>query len=444
MPHGRYIADFTLDILPIIQLGMESPTHSLMDAAMKCLPATLPVLDFSTVKNEVFPPVASAFTRTGSLSVKIRGLEAFVVLCGGSVGDVTASEDDLSGMVKDKKSKPATGSILDKYTVQEKLVPLLKAIKTKEPAVMMAALNVFREVGRIVDTDFLALEVLPILWSYSLGPLLDLQQFQQFVELIKLLSAKIEREQRKKLLELSSKDESASRGSDIQGVLGTNDVGASNVNATNNDFERLVLGKDGNPDVKSDDLWDDWRSGPSAAKAPSVVTSPTFAWSSNSAYTAHRSAVGIPNAIASPVGQTSRSITPDLSLGGYPSLEPMNKRPSIGPTAPPTQQATVSWNSALTNTQQNSQKSAFNSSLTTLGSMSAATPMSITNHTRPPPAPNYSAFTIPPPPTDYQKPQTIITHPTHASTAQLPLQNGDSNKTASQQKQGLDKYESLL
>jgi hypothetical protein len=40
----------------------------------------------------------------------------------------------------------------------------------------MAALNVFRQVGRLADSDFLAMEVLPIVWSMSLGPLLNLEQ----------------------------------------------------------------------------------------------------------------------------------------------------------------------------------------------------------------------------------------------------------------------------
>ena len=40
----------------------------------------------------------------------------------------------------------------------------------------MAALNVFKQVGKIADTDFIAMEVLPIMWAFSLGPLLNLQQ----------------------------------------------------------------------------------------------------------------------------------------------------------------------------------------------------------------------------------------------------------------------------
>jgi hypothetical protein len=40
-------------------------------------------------------------------------------------------------MVAAPKAKSSSVSILDKYTIQEKIVPLLRAIKTKEPAVMV-------------------------------------------------------------------------------------------------------------------------------------------------------------------------------------------------------------------------------------------------------------------------------------------------------------------
>ncbi|OAX81177.1 hypothetical protein ACJ72_04486 [Emergomyces africanus] len=143
--------DFKEDVLPLVRLGLESTTHSLVDASLRCLPVMLPVLDFSTVKDDVFPPIASVFSRTSSLAIKIRGLEAFVILCGGTIKeDPSTLESDFPGVSsKPQQTKSGSTSILDKYTVQDKIVPLLKAIKTKEPAVMMAALNVFRHVGQI-------------------------------------------------------------------------------------------------------------------------------------------------------------------------------------------------------------------------------------------------------------------------------------------------------
>lgn len=130
--------EFKDDILPIINHALESPTHSLVDAALRTLPIVLPILDFSTVKNELFPVIASIFAKTSSMGIKIRGLEAFKTLCGGGNEQQDDFQGDgLTGVVAAPKAKSSNVSILDKYTIQEKIVPLLRAIKTKEPAVMV-------------------------------------------------------------------------------------------------------------------------------------------------------------------------------------------------------------------------------------------------------------------------------------------------------------------
>jgi SCY1-like protein 2 len=134
--------EFKDEILPIINHALESPTHSLVDAALRTLPIALPILDFSTVKNELFPVIANIFAKTSSMGIKIRGLEAFKTLCGGGNEEQEDSQGDgLTGMVAAPKAKSSNVSILDKYTIQEKIVPLLRAIKTKEPAVMVCQIN---------------------------------------------------------------------------------------------------------------------------------------------------------------------------------------------------------------------------------------------------------------------------------------------------------------
>lgn len=40
----------------------------------------------------------------------------------------------------------------------------------------MAALEVFKEAGKVCDREVLATEIIPILWNMSLGPLLNLDQ----------------------------------------------------------------------------------------------------------------------------------------------------------------------------------------------------------------------------------------------------------------------------
>lgn len=139
--------EFKDDILPVVNYALESPTHSLVDAALRTLPVVLPILDFSTTKNELFPVIATIFAKTSSMGIKIRGLEALKTLCGGGGNDDQNDyqSDGLTGMVEAPKPKSSNVSILDKYTIQEKVVPLLKGIKTKEPAVMVCPVSLRME-----------------------------------------------------------------------------------------------------------------------------------------------------------------------------------------------------------------------------------------------------------------------------------------------------------
>lgn len=421
---------------------MESSTHSLVDAAMKTLPVMLPVLDFSTVKNDIFPPIASTFSKTNSLNIKIRALEAFVVLCGGIDEKDAESVDDLTGIVEDKKkTKKSSPSILDKYTVQEKLVPLLKAIKTKEPGVMMAALGVFRQVGKIVDTDLIAIEVLPTLWAFSLGPLLNIQQFEQFMALIKSLSTKVELEQLRKLRELSSREDSSVTRQMTGGALRISS--SSGVEETSNDFERLVLGRKGTNNVNGDGGWDSLTADNAPIKAATQITSPTFSWSSNMSPTANRSSI---SGLAS-TGHMSRSITPDSNVGVFPSLEPNRQRASgasaFGVLQPQqAQPSPASWNtSPQINRPSLPQSFGSSPSIVTATNTTAFPSPGGT-------ASNYSAFSIPPPPstqTQYQpKPASAVQPNPWASGGVPSTAEATQPQPPGQPKGGLDKYASLL
>lgn len=310
--------EFKDDILPILMTAVESPTPALVDVAMRGLPAILPILDFSTIKNELFPVIATVFSKTNSLAIKVRGLQAFVILCGGSSHPENQS-DGLDGFGVEKKKKTSSSSALDKYTMQEKIVPLIRAIKTKEPAVMIAALNVLRVIGDVADADFVAMDILPILWNMSLGPLLDLKQFQSFMDLIKSLSKRVEEEQTKKLQEMSAGSTSSKplESEDFMafgGITGTQfDSGTNGASA--DDFERLVKGRvtsgtdSGNPMDSGG-----WESGTSrAASPPAKSTTPAFSWSTPSPNTA-TAAVAPTSAFAPPKPQPSfRTVTPDLA-----------------------------------------------------------------------------------------------------------------------------------
>ena len=412
-----------------------------MDKSLSCLPNILLVLDFSTIKNELFPVVAAVFSKTSSLGIKIRGLEAFVILCGGSSEDNAELGDGLDGATTTSKTtKHNSNAILDKYTVQEKVVPLLKVMKTKEPAVMMAALAVFKQVGRIADADFLALDVLPILWSFSLGPLLNLQQFQQYMNFIRSLSSKIEQEQTRKLRDLSSSNGSGvsnvGRSNDLMnmgpadalfGRNGTDDVGES-------DFERLVLGKGSANGTNNDILAASTR--PQAQRAQSNQTQmPVFSWSTppisptpNTASTSYSN-------------HGSRAITPDQSMSAFSTLQPLSASASK-PVQPITQgmnsfatmqhSSQAAPRSSIPNTASSLQSPQAQSQFPTISSSHATTNA-------------FSSFSIAPPPNQAQgiNPPPQYSGAFAANTGRA-MNQSPARPMQQPQKKGLDAYESLI
>jgi len=430
--------EFKTDILPILHLGMESPTHAIVDKALSCLPTVLAMLDFSTIKNEVFPVVASVFSKTSSLGIKVRGLVAFVILCGGSWVDEKKTTDELDGViVASKKSKPSNNAVLDKYTVQEKVVPLLKVMKTKEPAVMMAALAVFKQVGILADTDFLATEAIPVLWSFSLGPLLNLEQFQAFMDLIKKLSSRIEAEQMRKLRDLSSSSaKETMKSNDLMSTGSANGFFDSNggEDVGQNDFERLVLGKGKANGTSNDMLGAALRPQAQASKLPEA---PTFSWSSPPLSASQKNS----NSMSGVLKPQSRTITPDQSLNSFAALSPtlttmmpnINGNPmssglgSSKPMQPSLMLPSNSWNMGQQPAQQ--MQPSF--------SMSPSQPQVVTP---------FSNFSLPPPPiSPAQRPGVqsrdggYFGAPGASSTGQQPT---TMNQLAP--KSGLDKYESLI
>jgi len=474
------------DVLPIIHLAIESPTHSIVDASLRSLPTILPVLDFSTIKNELFPVIASVFTKTSSLGIKVRGLEAFVILCGGS-NDAAASNDGLNGIMASNK-KTSSSTALDKYTMQEKIVPLIRAIKTKEPAVAIAALNVLRQVGTIADADFVAMDILPVLWSMSLGPLLDLKQFQAFMELIKSLSSRVEAEQTKKLQELSGTNGSKKDNDDFMSF------GATNAFSTNGgssdadiDFETLVKGSSGmngstNP---LDGGWDSMSANPSThQRSTSNQTKPaSFAWSTPSPTTP--SMPGTSMGVLRPQGPAARTITPDLSRFDTlsPSAtqysQPLQPQPQQNFQAPlhpsyhqtplqpqtmsgfqsPQASSSLNWGTPASNPWSNTGSTpAGNTGISSMGNLGGSmSNMSLnqrstinTPNAFPLPSPpgqrpamsSPNSFSLPPPPGT-----NTFTSPSYQAPQQYNMSSAFGNSAQGKpppQKSGLDAYQSLL
>ncbi|KAH0491173.1 hypothetical protein TgHK011_002615 [Trichoderma gracile] len=346
--------EFKDDVLPVIIAAIECPTPSIVDVALRSFSVVLPVLDFSTIKNELFPVVAAVFSRTNSLAIKVRGLQAFVVLCGGS-NDSSVDDGGLSGLQGSKKT--SSSSALDKYTMQEKIVPLVKGIKTKEPAVMMAARDLMYVVGQTADAEFVAMDILPILWTMSLGPLLNLQQFQSFMDLIKTLSRKVEDEQTRKLQELSgsANGSTAAANEDFMAFGGVTGTAFDATNGGNeDDFEALVKGRTGgSSSVTRTPTWDDSpRVASAGASRSSTATpqTPSFSWSTQPTTSPP---VKQPLALQSQQQSSFRTVTPDLNRfevmtpSSTQFSQPLQPTP---PSQPSSAAPTFSWSSNAAST----------------------------------------------------------------------------------------------
>lgn len=85
-------------------------------------------------------------------------------------------------------------SVLDKYTLTEKLVPILARIKTREPSVMIATLAVHEAMSKKVDRETLAIHTIPQLWAMSMGAQLTAEQFSRFMRAIDEMGERVKTE----------------------------------------------------------------------------------------------------------------------------------------------------------------------------------------------------------------------------------------------------------
>lgn len=187
--------EFKEDCLPLIFTAFEL-SHLLQERALGVVPEILKVMDLPTVKSELFPRIATVFTATTSLTIKCTTLKCFRSLT----------------------------DVLDKFILTEKLVPLLIGMKTKEPDVTMAALDVYTGLLAVLDIQTLATQILSHVWALSLSPLLRLEQFRKFQKFITDASQRIITEHEKKLKQIDPPTTRAQQHEEV-------------------DFEKLVISK---------------------------------------------------------------------------------------------------------------------------------------------------------------------------------------------------------
>ncbi|TXT13561.1 hypothetical protein VHUM_00928 [Vanrija humicola] len=331
-------------VMPLIYNSLESEHLPVQERVLKAVPHLTEILDYGTVQNVLLVKVAILFTRTRILSVKVQTLECFRAMV----------------------------STLDATTLTTKLVPLLAKIKTKEPAVTMATLSVQEAMGQKVSLEAIATLVLPQLWAMSMGPLLNADQFGRFMQVIKTLGARVEKEHSQHLREVRKMEEQTnafSNGTTDGTPFDFNGVGASG----EVDFEALVKGQSGGSSTAaaasasaSLDPWGDdgWGDSLSVNSAPAPTASPPQSQS--------RATGGKLKARAIPSSSFNSS--------AFESAPQPQRLPSFGATAPAQPQRAPSFGAAPVQPQR----------LGSFGATSAPLSPSLAGPTPPSSGPNYN------------------------------------------------------
>jgi len=194
----------------------------------------------------------------------------------------------------------------------------------------MATLSVQEAMGLRVDREAVATLVLPQLWAMSMGPLLNVQQFERFMLVIKKLGERVEKEHDQFLRD--------SQRLEDRSAIGINGESSGKSHSDSIDFESLV-GRaqgtapqaDATTHVKSwdEDVWGSIFNDETTLKI-STPTSPGLTISSRlGSQTISTTALSRHSGAAS---STSQILTPNITKAIY--MEP-TMRPDYLPFPPP-------------------------------------------------------------------------------------------------------------
>ncbi|KAJ2803495.1 Protein kinase domain-containing protein ppk32 [Coemansia guatemalensis] len=181
---------FSNRILPILTTSLSSTDSTVVDHALQVLPEVTRNLTPSDLRDKVLPPLQQVYSRARVLALKLRALEA------------------LRSMVE----------LLDRTTIVDKILPLLQRTKSRDPAITMAMLAVYEQIGvGHLDRQQIATEVMPVLWAHAVDRRLQLPQFDRFMQVIHKLSKRIEDEQRR-VLEEGYRPDQQSTNEEVGGI----------------------------------------------------------------------------------------------------------------------------------------------------------------------------------------------------------------------------------
>uniref|UniRef100_UPI00398ECBE5 SCY1-like protein 2 n=1 Tax=Pristiophorus japonicus TaxID=55135 RepID=UPI00398ECBE5 len=175
--------DIKNTVLPMIYRALEAPSIQIQELCLSIIPTFANLIDYPSMKNSLIPRIKSASLQTSSLAVRVNSL-----VCLGKLLEY-----------------------LDKWFVLDEILPFLQQIPSREPAVLMGILGIYKctfshkKLG--ITKEQLASKVLPHLVPLSIDNNLNLNQFNSFMGVIKEMLNKLEAEHKTKLEQLHNMQE---------------------------------------------------------------------------------------------------------------------------------------------------------------------------------------------------------------------------------------------
>ena len=197
--------DVKSDVLPMVYRALESEAApQIQELCLSVIPSFASLVDYPAMKNALMPRIKKlCLLPTSPLSVRVNGL-----LCIGKLLDH-----------------------VDKWLVLDDILPMLPQIPSRDPAVIMAILGVYKvalEHQRLgIPKETIATQVVPFLFPLLVEPGLSLSQFRAVVAIVKEMMAKVEEEQRVKLESVAALNEEQRNNLGQLGLNNQSESGAS-------------------------------------------------------------------------------------------------------------------------------------------------------------------------------------------------------------------------
>ncbi|CAB1346146.1 unnamed protein product [Coregonus sp. 'balchen'] len=153
--------DIKNSVLPMVYRALEAPSIQIQELCLNIIPTFANLIEYPSMKNALIPRIKSACLQTTSLAVRVNSL-----VCLGKILEY-----------------------LDKWYVIDEILPFLQQIPSREPAVLMGVLGIYKctfshkKLG--IPKEHLAAKSLPHLVSLSIDNNLNLNQFNSFMAVIK-------------------------------------------------------------------------------------------------------------------------------------------------------------------------------------------------------------------------------------------------------------------